>query len=263
MPAKLLHPGLMSHSFCRRTTMVKHQRCCHQHDIRSSELPNGDTSDPDCGEAPATPQQSPQAQWPLNIVISPRSVMPPRSHIHRAHFFAEFGQQQIDEFPPVPTYVHKHSRSGGAQTYNLPNSEHTQHNQCMFRTPSPPAHSSFYVPEQNNARVATLNTNPPPIQTSRLPRHEHSQDMLQSSPSSYSLISSASMISQEPYHAYRVPQAASYHSPPAEQRHVAPFQQLAYHLAQPQYQTTSPQDDQWYDNVHYHSLGLEFEHFES
>lgn len=234
--------------------MVKHQRRSHQRGIHCSELDDGDTSDSDSGESPPTPQQSRQLQWPPNIMVPTRSVMPSRHHIHRAHSFADFGQQQLDGYSISQTYGHRHSLSGGAPGYNSPIPEHSQHNPLIVRAPSLPAHSSYYVPEQNNPGVATLNTNPTPIQTYHIPRHQHSQEMLQSSPSSYSPVSRASPISGEPYYSQRTAQVTTYalrNSPPAEQQPPVQFQQITHHLTQQQYQSASPQDGQWYDNVSY------------
>src|SRR4051812_36554580 len=171
--------------------MDKHQRRSHQRGIHSSELDDGETSDSDSGESPSTPQHSSQMQWPQTISVPVQSVMPHGHQMHRAHSFADFGQHQIDGFSQQ-NFGHRHSLSGGAQNYNPSIPEHGHPNPMIHRAPSLPAHSSYYVPEQNNPGVATLNTNPPPIQTYHIPRHQHSQEMLQSSPSSYSSASRGS-----------------------------------------------------------------------
>jgi metal regulatory transcription factor 1 len=232
--------------------MVKHQRRSHQRGIHSSELDDGDTSDSE-GESPATPQPSRQLHWPPNTVVSARPAMPARHQIHRAHSFADFGQQQLDGFPLSQAYGHRHSLSGGNPAFNSPIPEQ---NPMMARAPSLPAHSSYYVPEQNNPGIATLNTNPSPLQTYHIPRHQHSQEMLQSSPSSYSPLSRASPIPGEPYYAQPTAQVSTYslrNSPSAEQQPAVQFQQMAHHLAQQQYQSAPPQEGQWYDNVAYQS----------
>jgi hypothetical protein len=243
-------------SFCRKTTMVKHQRRSHQPGIHSSELEDEDSSDSDDGESPPTPRPSSQIQWPTNMVTSSRSVMPPRHIVHRAHSFGDFGQQQLDEFSLPQAYNHRHSVSGGASTYNPSIPEHGHQNTLiMARAPSLPPHSSYYVPEQNNPGVATLNTSLPRLQTYHLPRHQRSQEMLQSSPSSYSPGSRASpIVEEEAYYPHRPAQVATYalHSSPIEdQQSTVQFQQLAHHLTQQQYHSTSPQDGQWYDGVAY------------
>lgn len=232
--------------------MVKHQRRSHQRGIHSSELDDGDTSDSE-GESPSTPLQSRHLHWSPNTVVSTRSAVPVRHQIHRAHSFADFGQQQLDGFPLPQAYAHRHSLSSGHPAFNSPI---TEHNPLMGRAPSLPAHSSYYVPEQNNPGVATLNTNPPPLQTYHIPRHQHSQEMLQSSPSSYSPVSRASPMPGEAYYGQPTGQVSTYalqNSPSAEQQPAVQFQQLAHQLTQQQYQSTSPQDSQWYDNVAYQS----------
>lgn len=230
--------------------MVKHQRRSHQRGIHSSELDDGDTSDSE-GESPPTPQQSRQLHWSANTVA--RSAMPLRHQLHRAHSFADFGQQQLDGYPLSQSYNHRHSLSGGNPNFNPPIPENGQ---LITRAPSLPAHSSYYVPEQNNPGVATLNTNPPSLQTYHLPRHQHSQEMLQSSPSSYSPVSRASPIPGEPYYAQQTAQIGAYtlrNSPPVDPQPAVQFQQLAHHLTHQQYQSAAPQDGQWYDNVPYQS----------
>jgi hypothetical protein len=253
--------------------MVKHQRRSHQRGIHSSELDDGDTSDSDSGESPSTPQHSGQMQWPQTINV-PTHVMPHGHQMHRAHSFADFGQH-IDGFPVQQSYSHRHSLSGGAQQFNHPIQDQQAHpTQIIHRAPSLPAHASYYVPEQNNPGVATLNTNPTPIQTYQIPRQSmerHSQEMLQSSPSTYSSASRGSPVSQDQYYTHHPAQSATYalhNSPPVEQQPMIQYQQqIPHHLAQQQsqpIQTPVPQatpaqeqyhpaqqDGQWYDQVAY------------
>lgn len=231
--------------------MVKHQRRSHQRGIHSSELDDGETSESE-GESPSTPQQSRHLNWTSTGVMPSRSALPMRNQIHRAHSFADFGQQQIDGYPLSQPYGHRHSLSGGPNAFNSPIPEQTA---MISRAPSLPAHSSYYVPEHNNPGVATLNTNAPTLQTYHLPRHQHSQEMLQSSPSSYSPISRASPIPGEPYYPQHPPQVATYairSSPTADQQPVQ-FQQLTQQMAQQQFPAAPTQDGQWYDNVAYQS----------
>jgi hypothetical protein len=158
--------------------------------------------------------------------------MPHGSSLHRAHSFADFGHQQIDGYPMQPSYGHRHSLSGNTQSYH-PQTIHEQPHPIpiMHRAPSLPAHSSYYVPEQNNPGVATLNTNPPPIQTYQIPRQTmegQPHEIIQSSPSSYSSASRASPVSQEPYYTHHSTQAATYalhNSSPIEQQQQQQQQQ--------------------------------------
>ncbi|KAH7397519.1 hypothetical protein BKA64DRAFT_38271 [Cadophora sp. MPI-SDFR-AT-0126] len=266
-PYKCAHDGCLK-SFCRKTTMVKHQRRSHQRGIHSSELEDGDTSDSDSGESPSTPQHSGQMQWPQAIHV-PQQAIPHGHHMHRAHSFADFGHHQVDGYPIPQTYGHRHSLSGGAQQhYNGPIQEQPHHQQqILHRAPSLPAHASYYVPEQNNPGVATLNTNPAPIQTYQIPRQLERQEVLQSSPSSYSSASRASPVSQEPFYTHHpAAQAATYalqNSSPVEQQPMIQYQQpMPQHLTQQhgvptpisqpqnhdQYPQAQPQEGQWYEN---------------
>jgi hypothetical protein len=257
--------------------MVKHQRRSHQRGVHSSELDDGETSESDSGDSPSTPQHSGPMHWPQSVGVPNHSVMPQAHHMHRAHSFADFGQHQIDGFPMQQQYAHRHSLSGGAQSFNVSIQEqHAHPNQMMHRAPSLPAHSSYYVPEQNNPGVATLNTNPPPIQTYQIPRQQmegQAHEILQSSPSSYSSASRASPVSQDPYYTHHPVQSTTYalhNSSPIEQQQPMiqyqqiPQQHLAQQQAQPmpapvpqprqvheQYQPAAPQEGQWYDNVAY------------
>ncbi|CAG8957927.1 hypothetical protein HYFRA_00000269 [Hymenoscyphus fraxineus] len=273
-PYKCAHEGCLK-SFCRKTTMVKHQRRSHQRGVHSSEMEDGETSDSDSGESPSTPQHPGQVHWPQAVGVSHHSVMPHGAQIHRAHSFADFGHHQINEYPLPPNYgAHRHSLSGGPQYGNgsIPE-QHAHPNPMMHRAPSLPAHASYYVPEQNNPGVATLNTNPPPIQTYGIPRQplEHSHEALQSSPSSYSSASRSSPVSQDPYYTHQSAQAATYalhNSSPIEQ------QQPIMHYQLPQQSQTGPMpvgapqaahsqehyhpapshDGQWYDSVKYENV---------
>ena len=249
--------------------MVKHQRRSHQRGVHSSELDDGETSDSDSGESPSTPQHSSQMQWPQSVQV-PQHALPHGHHMHRAHSFADFGHHQVDGYPvQQQSYGHRHSLSGGPQHYTI--HEHGLPNPMMQRAPSLPAHSSYYVPEQNNPGVATLNTNPTPIQTYQIPRQMDRHEIIQSSPSSYSSASRASPVSQEqaPYYTHHpAAQAATYalhnSSPIEQQQPMIQYQQQIPQQVQPmptpisqaphpqeQYHPAGPQDGQWYENVAY------------
>lgn len=245
--------------------MVKHQRRSHQRGLHSSELDGDETSDSDSGESPSTP--SSHMQWPHNLV----GGQIPHSHqIHRAHSFADFGQQQLEPFHLQGQYGHRHSLSGGPHypTQSIPEHGHPM----MHRAPSLQAHASYYVPEQNNPGVATLNTNPGPIQT-YIPRHQidrHPQEFAQSSPSSYSSHSRASPVSQEGFYTHHPAQAATYAlqtQSPVEQQPIVHYQQqqqqqmpqhIPQHIPAPvsqhvqeQYHTPTESHGQWYDHTAY------------
>lgn len=258
--------------------MVKHQRRSHQHGVHSSELDDGETSDSDSGESPSTPQHSGQMHWPQALQLPMHNMMPQQGQhqmmpqqsqpMHRAHSFADYSHHNIDGYPMQPSYVHRHSLSSGPHQYShMP--EHAPH---MHRTPSLPASASYYVPEQNNPGVATLNTNPPQIQTHYISRPLERQEIVQSSPSSYSSASRASPVSHDTSFYTNQPQNATYalhhQSSPMEQQPMIHYQQqvphhlrqqqaqpkLEYPATQPpveQYQPSTPQDGQWYENVAY------------
>ncbi|CZT04178.1 hypothetical protein WAI453_009613 [Rhynchosporium graminicola] len=268
-PYKCAHDGCLK-SFCRKTTMVKHQRRSHQRGIHSSELEDGDTSDSDSGESPSTPQHSGTMHWPQNLHV-PQQAIPHGHHMHRAHSFTDFGHQQVDAYSMPQNYGgHRQNLAGPQQHYNGPIQEDPHHPQAiMHRAPSLPAHASYYVPEQNNPGVATLNTNSAPIQNYQIPRQVERQDVLESSPSSYSSASRASPVSQESFYTHHpAAQAATYalhNSSPTEQQQqpMVHYQQhMPQHLTQhhnlpapishtqshDQYHPAQPQEGQWYDN---------------
>ena len=267
-------------SFCRKTTMVKHQRRSHQRGIHLYEFDDGDTSDSDSGESPSTPQHPDQVQWPQSV-NGPTHAVPHGHQMHRAHSFADFGQH-FATFLVQQDYTHRHSLSGGAQYYNRSNHEQQPlPAQMMHRAPSLPAHASYYVPEQNNPGVATLNANPTHVQTYQIPRQpmeRQSQEILQSSPSAYSSASRGSPASHDPYSTHHSAQAATYallNSSPVEQQPMGPYQQqLPHHLTQQQPQQIqtpvsqstpaqyhpSQQDGQWYEHVAYQLPAVEVIH---
>ncbi|KIM94755.1 hypothetical protein OIDMADRAFT_88812, partial [Oidiodendron maius Zn] len=223
-----------SKSVSGKTAMAKHQPHSRQRSINSSELDNAKSSDSDGGEFPTALQQSLQALWPPNVVISTRPAMPLR---HRLHFDDSFAilTQENDKPLPVPAYGYRHSRHGGAQTDNMPISEHIHYNPFTVLRPSRAVYSPFYAPGQHNAGVPIVGTTPTPIQTDHLFLQQ--PEIIQSCQDAYSPISRARTIVQGPYHAHWVAQAASYallNPPPAEQAPVTQFQQSACHLAQEQ-----------------------------
>ena len=250
--------------------MVKHQRKTHQRGLHSSELDDGDSSDSDSGESPATPQHSNQVHWPQGITVPTHPVISSGHQMHRAHSFADFGQQNINGYSAQQNYSQRNSVS---HSFHPSIPEHGHPNQMVQRAPSLPAHASYYVPEQNNPGVATLHTNPPPLQTYHLPRHQPSQEMLQSSPSSYSSASRASPVSQDPYYTHQAVQNSTYslqNASPVEQQPMVQYhQQLPQHMGQAQqmpipvpqivthvqeqYHQPAPHHGQWYDSVNYQS----------
>ncbi|TDZ23285.1 Zinc finger protein 143 [Colletotrichum orbiculare MAFF 240422] len=205
-PYKCAHDGCLK-SFCRKTTMVKHQRRSHQRGLHPNEPMDDYTSDSDSGESPSTPKHA-GMQWPPQGVMAMNHPGMAHSHaMHRAASFADFGQQ-MNQYPmphqqqQQQAYgTHRHSlSSGGAHEFHGQPVHEQQHPgvQMLHRTASMPQHS-YYVTEQNNPGVATMNTNMAQ-QYGQVPRQQQSQvDMpysgpgmnqsIQSSPSSFSAAS--------------------------------------------------------------------------
>ncbi|KAK4205684.1 putative zinc finger domain protein [Triangularia verruculosa] len=180
-PYKCAHDGCLKSSFCRKTTMVKHQRRSHQRGIHSSELDDS-MSDTGSEDSPSTPKSHSAMPWatahqqPQHHHIP---LMGPHGHhLQRAASFADFGQH-MNGYSLQQQYnnQHRHSLSGGAAEYHGPMGGHPHeqhhpqapqpqhHHQNMpvvlQRTPSLP-HHSYFVADSNNPGVATMNTNPHP-----------------------------------------------------------------------------------------------------
>lgn len=247
--------------------MVKHQRRSHQRGIHSSDLDDGETSESDSGESTSTSHPAGQLQWSHTINLAPAAT---HHTIHRAHSFADFGQH-VDTVEVQNVYGHRHSLSNGSHQFNASVQGYPQAVPMMHRSASHQGHSSFYVPEQNNPGVATMNLTPHPIQTQSISQHIERQDLTQNSPSSYSSISGGSPVSHDHFYTQQSAQTASYTSSPVEQQNIVHYpqpvqQQLAQQPLpepQPQVQTVqeeyhhpkieayqSPQDH-WYGHIAY------------
>ncbi|KAM3500750.1 hypothetical protein MY10362_006131 [Beauveria mimosiformis] len=146
-PYKCAHDGCIK-SFCRKTTMVKHQRRSHQRGLHPHEVMDDCSSDSDMGEAPPTPTQSTMS-WPVSAIV-PGQSMPQGNHVmHRAASFPDFNQQ-----------MHQYNMQNVAE-YSV------QHHPVMLQRSHSIQHP-FYVVEQGNPGVATMNTNIHP--TFQVPR---------------------------------------------------------------------------------------------
>ncbi|KAM0322991.1 hypothetical protein ACHAQA_009090 [Verticillium albo-atrum] len=285
-PYKCAHDGCLK-SFCRKTTMVKHQRRSHQRGLHPNELLDDCTSDSDSGESPSTPRHA-AMHWPA-MPMNHAGV--PQGHaMHRAASFADFGQQMSYPMqqqqpphqpphqashqhqslqPPQHQYGHRHSlSSGNAQDYHA-QAVHEQPPQhpgahMLHRTASMPQHS-FYVTEQSNPGVATMNTNPMPAQyqvprqpVERLPLeipYSAPHQPMQSSPSNFSAGSGRSPSTQEGFYTHQPTQTATYalhaaspvehgqqHGPQHQpQPQMVPYtQQVPSQVAPPQAQAPQP-----------------------
>jgi hypothetical protein len=285
--------------------MVKHQRRSHQRGIHLSELDDC-TSESGSDESPSTPKHM-SMHWPPSHGVLPHAIA--HSHvIHRAASFADFGQgmhypmQQYghrqsmstsgiqtlpsQETTPVQTQAHHSQPPPQQQQQQPPQHHHHQQQQqpqphpgvhMLHRTASMPQHS-FYVTEQHNPGVATMNTNAQTVapQYQQIPRQQVERlpleipytapglsSSIQSSPSSYSTASGRSPSAQEGYYTHSAPaQAATYalhNASPIEQQasHMVSFQ--APSVAQqaqmappaPQSQPAPQPEEHWYSGVPY------------
>jgi len=212
-------------------------------------------------------------------------------HLHRAASFADFGQHMNGfnmQQQQQQQYGHRHSlSSGGAHEYHGHPQQHQvpSHEQppqqsqqhpgvhMLQRTASLPQHS-YFVTEQNNPGVATMNTNPHPAaapihpQYQQIPRQGVERlpleipysapglaGSIQSSPSSFSAASGRSPSTQDGFYTHApTAQAATYAlhtASPVEQQQpqMVSFQSQMASQAQvmgqaPQSQGVQPQPQQ-------------------
>ncbi|KFY82887.1 hypothetical protein V500_10275 [Pseudogymnoascus sp. VKM F-4518 (FW-2643)] len=258
--------------------MVKHQRRSHQRGggVNSSELEDGDTSDSDMGESPSTPQLVTQAHWPqdLNTVL-PHNVIQSHQVIQRSQSFAEFGHHNNQPYVTSEVYPSRHSLSESPQHYQHRSLslQDQRHPQEIIQQRQPTIHQQhpYFISEQNNPGVATMNTNPNlhiqtyiarpmpdrqiPYATQPLPAS------LDASPDPYSALSARTPPPPELYYAHqqqplqKFEYPAQVHQPsPIEQQQQVPVVQYQQHQQQqqhaipnpaPQQQFQTPQE-QWY-----------------
>lgn len=246
--------SLILSSFCRKTTMVKHQRRSHQRGggVNSSELDDGDTSDSDMGESPSTPQLVTQAHWPqdLNTVIT-HSIVQSHQAIQRSQSFAEFGHHNNAQ--PYVTDVYPtrhHSLSESPQHY-----QHQRHPQEIIQQRQQPAihqQHPYFISEQNNPGVATMNTNPNlhiqtyiarPMPDRQIPyASQPLPASVDASPDTYSALSSRTPPPPELYYAHQPIQKFEYpvhQQSPIEQQQV-PVVQYQQHQQQQQQAIPNP-----------------------
>ncbi|CAJ2512106.1 Uu.00g077310.m01.CDS01 [Anthostomella pinea] len=270
-PYRCAHEGCLK-SFCRKTTMVKHQRRSHQRGLHSSEIDDF-TSESDGGESPCTPTQS-GMPWTSNLGGGHPGL---QGHaIHRASSFADFGQHMNGYTDAAQFGGHRHSASTGAthEYHGQPIQEQHPGVHMLHRTASMPQHS-FYVTEQNNPGVATLNTNP--MQPYQVPRQHVERPMLEipytsagiaasmeSSPSIFSPVTSCRSTPAQDFYTHQPTQAPAYaldtSSPVIEEpqqlvqysQHMPQQMQPPAQQVQEQYQQPAAhQEEQWYSAMPY------------
>ncbi|KAK4246962.1 hypothetical protein C7999DRAFT_32646 [Corynascus novoguineensis] len=242
-PYRCDHQGC-SKSFCRKTTMVKHWKRTHQRGPHSPELDDM-ISDGGSESSPPTPESHNAMPWQPHH--GPIMGGHPGQQLQRAASFADFGQHMNNYSLQQQYNAHRHSLSssgGGAEYHGAPSLGHTAQQQHpgvqILQRPGSIPHHNYFVPDQNNPGVATMNTNQHPASQHpqyhpQVPRQgvERLPLEIPSYPNAPDLASSIPNSSPDSY------SAASGRSPSAQDAgfytHVPPGQTAAYAL-----HTTSP-----------------------
>lgn len=257
--------------------MVKHQRRSHQrgsHSLDNEEY----TSEDDDRESPSSPRQT-GLSWPNPHHLGGHPGLQAHT-IHRAASFADFGQHVNDYSAQQQQYNHRHSVSAGGTHEYHGEVQQPQHAgvHMLHRTPSMPSHP-YYVTEQNNPGIATMNT--APIQGYQMPRQQpdrlaleipymttNTAGSIQGSPNSYTAsVPDRNPSAQEGYYTHQPPPAPyslNASSPLVEQPMVQYAQQTPQPVpqvttaqqvqhVQEQYQPPPPHQPEhtWYDGVPY------------
>lgn len=237
----------LQNSFCRKTTMVKHQRRSHHRGLHPNDILDDCTSESDMGESPPTPDHK-MMSWSMP---GPCPIAhPAMAHgrpMHRAASFADFGHQmtpfQIAQRQSVPTEVHEFHR-------------HDSNMRMIQRTASMPQ-QPYYVVDQNNPGIATMNTTVSAAY--HIPRQHvegpievayntGSMPSLSNSPASFSPASGHSPTMQNGLYTHQPPAPANYalaETPTIESAaNTVPYAQQIH-----QTHTTQPEGEWGY---HYH-----------
>ncbi|KAL2293120.1 hypothetical protein FJTKL_05118 [Diaporthe vaccinii] len=199
------HHGCVK-TFCRKTTMVKHQRRSHQ----PGALVDDATSESGGDDSPSTPRahhaniwgQQPHGQMMIHNGMGMQRPMP--------------GQYM------QPPYEHRHSLSSNGPEY--PNNMHSEH-AMMRRMSNAPMPQQYFV-EAHNPAVATMNAS----QFQSVPRQHNNPytepgltASLNSSPSTFSSASVRSPVGDSGFNNYALhsTQAATHALQGAEHQHAA------------------------------------------
>ncbi|KAH8178299.1 zinc finger, c2H2 type domain-containing protein [Sarocladium implicatum] len=150
-PYKCAHDGCLK-SFCRKTTMVKHQRRSHQRGLLSNDILDDCSSDSDGGESPMTPRMS-NSSW-STPAAEDRYAQPAPQPLRRALSYNDNVQQHYAVSASYPARAVSHGRHDPSDM-GLVN--HTNMVSMMQRTAGPTP-EAYYVTEQHNPGVATMNT---------------------------------------------------------------------------------------------------------
>jgi hypothetical protein len=250
-PYKCGHEGCLK-SFCRKTTMVKHQRRSHQRGLHSHELLDDCSSDSECGESPPTPRQSGMS-WPPQNVIQSHQMRPAGSAIHRSASYTDFGNVMTTYDVRQQPQGHRGSVSTVSDYQGAPVYDQGV---AMLQRSSSISHHPFYVTDQSNPAIATMNTTPVHA-AYRVPRqhveHPHIDisypasclsASMQSSPSAFSASSVRSPV-QDGYYTHQTPQTTTYALQTAsrsdEHQHIQYHQSISSAMAQAPQQMPQPE----------------------
>ncbi len=217
---------LTRNSFCRKTTMVKHQRRSHQQgggDLDDAD--EDDTSDSESADSPSTASHVSHGFHPLDLYTSSHAKIPslgfqPTSE--NGQHFPSYAQaveprQQPDNFPAQAMNSHldftRHPEDGAMR--------HTE-----IRQP-------LYLPEQSNPGISTMNLNANMSQHSYMARTIPERQLTYGgrpvqkydSPASYSSQSIPTPPPQEIYHTPPLPQKQQLqHQYPSDSERFVPAQ---------------------------------------
>ncbi|KAI1115436.1 hypothetical protein F5Y14DRAFT_129453 [Nemania sp. NC0429] len=261
-PYRCAHDGCFK-SFCRKTTMVKHQRRSHQKGMPLSELDDC-TSDSDGGESPTTPTR--ELSW------TPLPQVMPGDPLHRSTAYAEFSQH-LEEYGSEAQHDHRHSIST-ADTHDYQSTPILdQHGSIQMVTRMQIPSNAYYVTEQSNPAVATMNAIPiQQYQAGRLQPERTSHEIPCPATNLNGPIQSVPNLFPHPTTIQGPPSQGGYYHPSQppqliDQTILAHFRQPMQQQVQPQPQITviqpvhevqehfqpppSHHANQWYDEIPY------------
>ncbi|RYC64069.1 hypothetical protein CHU98_g2132 [Xylaria longipes] len=253
-------------SFCRKITMTKHLRRSHQKGMHSSEIDDS-SSESDGGESPTTPTQRAMPWLGLSQALPTLSGQSP----NRSPSFSNFSQH-LDEYVATQTqYGHRHSISTSDVHEYQDSSIPGQHGgiQLINRIHIPT--STYYVPDQINPAVATMNTNPIQQYQASRPQERPIQEItysttnlngsIQSIPGHFSSLSIRGPPSQGGYYHLNQPHQVLDHQIMAQFRQPmqtsmqplpqTPTVQHVHGIQEPFQQPASHDTGHWYSEVPY------------
>ncbi|KAM5357016.1 hypothetical protein ACJZ2D_016697 [Fusarium nematophilum] len=240
-PYKCAHDGC-SKSFCRKTTMVKHQRRSHQQGMNPNDILDDCSSDSDDDEPPSTPQHSAMTWSPQDMV--PMNQAMPQGSLHRSASYADF--EQVHGLP------HEYSNRQGIPSnvqefHGQPMPDHHAGVPMLHRTTNMPR-QTYYVTDQGNPGVATMNAVQPHYQLSQpverppleLPYPASGiATSIQSSPSAFSATSVPSPMVQEGFYAPQPANPPGYTATAPQQSMIQYQQSIQHPMNQSQQPVTS------------------------